>query len=142
MKNKDQLILEKIYQKIKEQYDAPQPIPPAQISKEKSSMGSMMGDIFRAAYTDNLKQRGYTDEQIKKYWEEFDKQDKTKKTSTGEINFQSTEVQNKIKQAYKEKGYTDEDLKVIDSMFTPEKINSLKTSMLANGMDLNQILSK
>lgn len=142
MRNKDQILLENIYDKIKEQYDAPQPIPPAQISKEKSSMERMGENIFRAAYTDTLKQRGYTDEQIKKYWEEFDKQKQNKKTSSGEIDFQNPETQNKIKQAYRQKGYTDEDLKMLDSLFKPEKINSLKSSMLANGIDINKILQE
>lgn len=142
MRNKDQILLESIYEKIKEQYDAPQPVPPAQISKEKSSMEKMGENIFRAAYTGTLKQRGYTDEQIKKYWEEFDKQKQNKKTSSGGIDFQNPEIQNKIKQAYKQKGYTDEELKILDSMFKPEKINSLKSSMLANGIDFNKILQE
>lgn len=109
----------------------------------------MANSIFQGAHIDwQMRNAGYSDEDIKKYFDlrrqNMSHEDALKQIPPPKpkgINYQDPEVQRKIKQAFRDKGYTEEELIGIDSLFAPERVSSLLTSMLANGIDINQVLS-
>lgn len=112
---------------------------------------AMTGNMFAAAWIEQqMRNTGYAEDDIKKYWSMRHKgtthEDALKQIpppKAKEINYQDPEVQRKIKQAFIKMGYnTQEDMDVITDLLKPERINSLKASMLANRMDINKILQE
>jgi hypothetical protein len=121
------------------------------ITKAPKDFRQMAGNVYSGAYIEwQMRQDGYSEDDIKKYWsmrhegtthEYALKQIPPPKAK--EINYQNPEVQRKIKQAFIKMGYnTQEDMDVITDLLKPERINSLKASMLANRMDINKILQE
>lgn len=120
-------------------------------TKSATNVRQMASGIMQVGLIEwQMRNAGYSEEEIKKYFDMRGKNishEEALKTlrpnQSKEINYQDPEVQRKIKQAFIKMGYnTREDMDAITDLLRPERINSLKASMLANRMDINKILQE
>lgn len=120
-------------------------------TKSATNVRQMTSGIMQVGLIEwQMRNAGYSKEEIKKYFDMRRKNishEEALKTlrpnQSKEINYQDPEVQRKIKQAFIKMGYnTREDMDAITDLLRPERINSLKASMLANRMDINKILQE
>jgi hypothetical protein len=142
---------EELYRLVMEEQNIIDPQETNWSTKDATSVVDMANSIMQGNLIDwQMRNAGYTPDDIKKYFKMRQKGathgDALKQIpppKAKEIDYQDPEVQKKIKQAFIKMGYnTQEDMDVITDLLKPERINSLKASMLANRMDISKILQE